>query len=92
MAGNDFYALSVVEKAIEPYVQHVQVKYPALTHVTYGALRTFPHEKLQYPRHGYKLHSDYTVDCKDLPPSLCPISMIVSLDAFQILYLPTKLE
>jgi hypothetical protein len=89
MAGNDSYALSVVKKAMELYVRHIQAKYLMLTHVKYSALRTIPHEKLQYSRHGYKLHSNYTVDCKDLPPSLRPISMILPLDAFQIFYLPT---
>ncbi len=80
--ASDSFSLFVVMKAIETYVQHVQENYPSLVHVKYGALRTFPNQKLQYSRHKYKLHSDYTVDCKDLPPLLRPISIIVSLNAF----------
>jgi hypothetical protein len=88
--ADDSFALLVVKKAMEPYVWHVQARYPSLIHVKYGALRTFPHKKLQYSRQGYKLHSDYTVDCKDLPPLQRPISIIVSLHAFRFYYLPTK--
>jgi hypothetical protein len=80
--ASDSFSLSVVMMAMKPYVQHVQEKYPSLVHVKYGALRTFPNQKSQYSRHKYKLHSDYTVDCKDLPPSLRLISIIVSLNAF----------
>jgi len=85
-------ALSAVEKAMKPYIQLVQEKYKALTEVKLGALRTFPNEGSQYSRHQHKLHSDYTTDCKNLPPHLRPISVIVSIDAFQIMYLPTKFD
>jgi hypothetical protein len=81
LADNSF-ALSVVTKAMKLYVQHVQERYPSLIHIKYGALRTFPHKKSQYSRHGHELHSDYTVDCKDLPPFQWPISIIVALDDF----------
>jgi hypothetical protein len=84
-------ALAVITKAMKSYVGQVQEKYPSLTHVKYGALRTFPNERSQYLRHEYKLHLDYTVDCKNLPPSQRPISIIVALDPFELIYLPTKL-
>jgi hypothetical protein len=79
---NNPAALAVVTKVMESYVKQVQKKYPALIHVKYGALRTFPNQESQYSRHGNKLHADYTMDCKDLPPSQRPISIIVALDAF----------
>ena len=88
--SGDPTALAVVTKAMKPYVKEVQNKYPALTHVKYGALRTFPDQGSQYSRHGNKLHSDYTMDCKDLPPARRPMSIIVALDAFRFIYLPTK--
>jgi hypothetical protein len=91
LAGNAD-SLLAVRKAMEPYVRHVQNKYRALVHVKYGALRTFANQKSQYLQHNYRLHSDYTMDCKDLEPSLRPISIIVSLNAFRFLYLPTKFD
>jgi hypothetical protein len=89
LADNSFVIL-VLTKAMKLYVQHLQERYPSLIHIKYGALRTFPHEKSQYSRHGHELHSNYTVDCKDLPPSQWLISIIVALDNFQFFYLPTK--
>jgi len=88
--SDDPAALTVVTKAMKPYVKEVQDKYPALIHVKYGALRTFPAQESQYSRHGNKLHSDYTMDCKDLPTARRPMSIIVALDAFRFMYLPTK--
>jgi hypothetical protein len=66
---NDPAALAVVTKVVESYVKQVREKHPALIHVKYSALRTFPNQESQYSRHGNKLHADYTMDCKDLPPS-----------------------
>ncbi len=36
--ADDSFALSVAKKAMEPYVWHVQARYPSLIHVKYGAL------------------------------------------------------
>jgi hypothetical protein len=85
---DDPAALAVVKKAMESYVKQVQEKYPALIHVKYGALRTFPNQELQYSRHGNKLHADYAMDCKDLPPSQRPISIIVALRCIPIYLSP----
>ncbi len=50
--AEDPTALEVVTKAMVSYVRWVQEKYPALTHVKYGALRTFANQRSQYSRHG----------------------------------------
>jgi hypothetical protein len=79
-----------VATAMMWYVRYVQVTYPALKHVKYGALETAPQEGSQYRRHSDKLHSDYQVECRDCPPQQHPISIIVALNAFQLIYLLTK--
>jgi hypothetical protein len=81
--ADDSFALLVVTKAMKPYVQHVQERYPSLIHIKYGALRTFPHKNSYHSRHGQELHSNYKVDCKDLPPLQWPISIILALDDFR---------
>ena len=66
--------------------------YPALIRIKYIAMKSKPNEKSQYSRHGNKLHSDYLVDFTNRPAQQRPISVIVSLDAFNFIYLPTKMS
>jgi hypothetical protein len=81
-----------VVMAMTWYVRYMQATYLALKHVKYVALKTAPQEASQYRRHSDKLHSDYQVECGDRPPHQRLISIIVALNAFHLIYLPTKLS
>ena len=81
-----------VEKAMTWYVKYIQKMYPTLIHIKYGAIRTKPNEKSQYSRHGNELHSDYLVDVTTRPAQQRPMSIIVALDTFNFIYLPTKMS
>jgi hypothetical protein len=81
-----------VEKDMTLYVKYIQKMYPTLIHIKYRAVRTKPNEQSQYSRHKNELHSDYTVDVTTRPTRQQPISMIVALDGFNFIYLPTKMS
>jgi hypothetical protein len=66
--------------------------YPTLIHIKNGAIKTKPNEKSQYSRHGKELHSDYSVDVTTRPAQQRPMSIIAALDAFNFIYLPTKMS
>jgi hypothetical protein len=79
-----------VATAMTWYVRYVQATYLALKHIKYRALKTASREGSQYRIHLDKLHSDYQLECRNRPPQQYPISIIVALNAFQLIYLPTK--
>jgi hypothetical protein len=79
-----------VEEAMSWYVDYVKQQYPVLCHVKVGDLKTSPNKISQYKQHYNRLHSDYCVECKEQPPSHRPISILIGLDAFTFMYLPTK--
>ncbi len=79
-----------VGTAMTWYIRYVQATYPDLKHVKYGALKTATREGSQYRRHSDKLHSDYQVEFSDCSPQQRLVSIIVALNAFQLIFLPTK--
>lgn len=95
--GNRFYArqaslpkelLNAVERAMEPYVKWVQGKYPKLGYVRFGVLKTAPKGASQFEHHHGRLHSDYDDSVYQLPYDERPVSLIVALDPFELMYLP----
>jgi hypothetical protein len=79
-----------VEEAMSWYIDYVKQQYPALCHIKVGALKTSPNKISQYKQHYNRLHSGYYVECKEKPPLHWPISILIGLDAFKFMYLPTK--
>lgn len=80
--------LTVLTRAMGPYVRWVRAKYPKLVCIKYGALKTVARGKAQYERHSYRLHSDYDDTVYTLPPDERPVSLMVALTPFVLLYLP----
>ena len=81
--------LFVVEY-MKDYIARVQDKYPALVHVRYGALKSASKAKSQYAGNMGTLHSDYLDEVQHRPPNERPVSVIVALDPFKFIYLPTR--
>jgi hypothetical protein len=95
--GDRFYArqesfspalFAQVEKAMRPYVTWVQSKYPKLTYVRFGVLKTAAHGLSQFKYHRNRLHSDYDDSVYQLPFDERPVSLMVALDPFELMYLP----
>ena len=70
------------------YVSQIQRRYPGLTIVKYGAIKSAPNAKSQYDGHLQKLHSDYPSIVNGRPSDLRPMSFIVGLDEFDFMWLP----
>jgi hypothetical protein len=78
---------NLVEKCMSGYITWVQKQYPALTHYKLAVLKTYPGAKSQYESCYYRLHSDYGDDVNTRPPTHRPISLIVAIDEFEMVYL-----
>jgi hypothetical protein len=80
-----------IEHALAPYIAYVQRQYPGLTAVKVGAIRTKPHTVSQFEGLGNRLHSDYADESSlEYAPELRPVSILVGLDGFEFMYLPTR--
>jgi hypothetical protein len=55
-----------------------------------SAILSAPNAPVQYEGHNQRLHSDYTVDVLEQPPNKWPVSIIVAVDPFQFMHLPTQ--
>ena len=78
----------VLESAMRPLINYVISKYPSVVCIEYGALKSNPHCPSQLQGHDYCLHSDYKSFFNDTPPHQKPVSVIISLDEFNFIYLP----
>lgn len=77
-----------IEQAMAWYVSQIQRRYPGLTIIKYGAIKSAPNAKSQYDGHLEKLHSDYPSIVNGRPSDLRPMSFIVGLDEFDFMWLP----
>jgi hypothetical protein len=77
-----------VNKAIAPFVTWIQTKYPALQFIKLGVDKSCLDCPSQYSLHKNKLHSDYMQDCTELSPNYRPMSFIIGINEFNIMYLP----
>jgi hypothetical protein len=78
----------LVEQVMQPLIKIVQSKYPSLVYVKYGALQSAPNCPSQYSCHQDKFHSNYEYFYLNLPPEQRPVSVILALDNFKLMYLP----
>jgi hypothetical protein len=72
------------------YINHVQGIYPTLIHVKGGSILSAPNAPAQFEGHNERLHSDYTANVLEQSPNERPVSIIVAVDPFQFMYLPTQ--
>ena len=90
IANQEVYKL--VKKCIGPYLQFVQDHYPALQHYKLAVLKSMPGAASQYSRCNLRLHSDYPESVNLLTPHERPVSLIVALDPFELIYLNSRTD
>jgi hypothetical protein len=81
-----------IKNTVKWYLSEIQVKYPALSIIKLGLIRSAPHARSQYDGFSHRLHSDYppNVNVLDLP--LRPLSFIIAfLDGFDFMWLPHRM-
>jgi hypothetical protein len=80
-----------IQNALTPYIRYVQKQYPSLQAVKVGAIRTLPRTMSQFEGLNGRLHSDYdNALALEYSPELRPMSLLVALDGFKFLYLPSQ--
>ena len=77
-----------VERAMRPYIRWLQERHPKLVHLRYGIIKTLPFGRSQFFLHGNRGHCDFGNEVYRLPPDERPVSMMVALDDFDLIYLP----
>ena len=81
-----------VKKCIAPYLDFVQTKYPSLKHVKLAALKSMPGATSQYSRCFGRLHCDYDDSVNLRAPHDRPVSLMVAIDPFEIIYLNNRTD
>lgn len=79
----------LVKQVMAPLIDIVKQRYPALVNIKYGALMSMPRCPSQYQGHDNRLHSDYQQLYSNITPNQRPISIILALDDFNFIYLPS---
>ena len=82
----------MVEKCMAKYIAWVQQQYPGLTHYKLAALKSYNGAKSQYEGCYKRLHSDFGDTVNTCPPMLRPVSLIVAIDDFDLMYLKDRRE
>ena len=81
---------NVVKKCMSGFIGWVQKQYPALQHYKLAVLKTYPGAKSQYAGCNHRLHSDYGEKVNTRPPSHRPISLMVAIDEFELMYMMSR--
>ena len=84
----DVYKL--VQRCMAGYIGYVQSMYPKLKYYKLAVVRSEPNAKSQYEGNDYRLHTDYDCIVNARPPLERPVSLLVALDEFNIMYLQSR--
>ena len=76
-----------VKTAARPYVKWLHARYPKLRHLRYGLIKTLPNGRSQYELHGNRTHADFGNTVYRLAPDERPVSMMIALNEFNLMYL-----
>ena len=76
-----------IKLALEPYMAWVRERYPKLRYFRFGAIKTKAGGRAQYDLHGRRVHCDFDGTVHRLPPDERPVSFMVALDSFDLLFL-----
>ncbi len=77
-----------IHQAMAWYVSQIQIRYPGLTVVKYGEIKSAPNAKSQFDGHSQKLYSNYPTIVNVQTTNLPPMSFMVGLDEFGFMWLP----
>ena len=70
--------------------KYITSRYPSMKYFRLGAIKTGPMAPSQYDGHRHRLHSDYSDEVSFRSPEDRPLSFMIALDRFELMYLPHR--
>ena len=89
-AATDQEVRELLEGPTQWVREHISERFPSLKYFRLAAIKTGPNAPSQYAGHNYRLHSDFSDEVSFRSFIDRPLSFMIALDCFEVIYLPHK--